>query len=89
MSQYVKDLFGWFVPDQYKTQKMWNREVQSDPWMLEYVPDQYKRQEMYNEAVQSDPWMLEYFPDQYKTKKCAMNQYKVILGCLNMFLIGL
>ena len=51
MSQYVKDLFGWFVPDQYKTQKMWNREVQSDPWMLEYVPDQYKTQEMYNEAV--------------------------------------
>ena len=38
-----------------KTQGMWNREVQSNPWMLEHVPDPYKTQEMYNEAVQRVP----------------------------------
>ena len=69
MSQYVKDLFGWFVPDQYKTQKMWNREVQREPWSLKQVPDQFVTHEMCNEAVQSDPWVLEDVLDQFVTQE--------------------
>ena len=38
MSQY--DLLNiWCVPDQFKTQEMCNRAVQSKPQVLEYVPD--------------------------------------------------
>ena len=82
--QNVKDLLSsWllgYVPDQFKTQEMWNKSVQkfktqemwnksvqSVPWMLKLVPDQYKTQEMCNKAVQRVPWMLKYVPDQYKT----------------------
>ena len=70
MSQYVKDLLSiWFVPDQFKTQKMWNKTVQIYPWALKNVPDHYKTQEMCNEAVQSDNEVLECDPDQYKTQE--------------------
>ena len=69
MSQYVKDLFSWFVPDQYKTQEMWNREVQRDPWRLKQVPDQYKTQEMCNETVQRVPRVLKFVPDQFVTQE--------------------
>ena len=52
LCQYVKDLLNiWLVPDQFKTQEMWNRKVQRIPWMLVNVPDWYKTQEIYNEAV--------------------------------------
>ena len=50
MSQYVKTLLSsLFVPNQYKTQKIWNIEVQSYPWMLKQVPDQFVTQEMWHE----------------------------------------
>ena len=67
LCQYVKDqLDNWY---QFKTQEMWNKKVQSDPWVLERVPDQYKTQEMCNEAVQSFPWVLEDVPDQFVTQE--------------------
>ena len=37
MSQYVKDLLNiWYVPNQFKTQEMWNRAVQRVTEVLEY-----------------------------------------------------
>ena len=73
ISQYVKDLLNiWFlrfVPDQFKTQEICNRAVQSDPWVLRYVPDQFKTQEMCNRAMQRDPWMIEHVPDHFITQK--------------------
>lgn len=39
------------VPDQYKTQEMYERAVEQDPWSLELVPDQYKKEEMCKKAV--------------------------------------
>ena len=49
LCQYVKDLLNiWYVPNQFKTQEMCHRTVQSDTWMLVYVPDQYKTQQMWN-----------------------------------------
>ena len=70
MSQYVKDLLSiWFVPDQFKTQEMWNKTVQSYPWALKYVPDQYKTQEMCNEAVEKKPRVLRFVPDQFVTQE--------------------
>ena len=70
LCQYVKDLLNiWYVPNQFKTQEMWNREVQSDPWMFEYVPDQHKAQEMCNEAVKKSPEVLSFVADQYKTQE--------------------
>ena len=45
LCQYVKDLLNiWYVPNQFETQEMWNRKVQSDPWTLKHVPDRYKTQ---------------------------------------------
>ena len=46
---------------------MWNREVQSYPWMLEHVLDQYKTQEMCIETVKKSPEVRRFVPDQYKT----------------------
>ena len=44
LCQYVKELLNiWYVLNQFKTQEMWNREVQSDTWALSHVPVQYKR----------------------------------------------
>ena len=66
-----KDLLNiWYVPNQFKTQEMRNREVQSDqfvtqkmwdeavkksPEVFRLVPEHLKTQEMCNEAVQSNP----------------------------------
>lgn len=34
------------VPDEYKTQDMGVRDVEDDPYMLEFVPRMYKIEEM-------------------------------------------
>ena len=74
MSQYVKDLLIiWFVPDQFKTPKMWNKTVKIYPWELKCVSDHYKTQEMckemWHKKVQSDPQTLKYVPDQFVTQE--------------------
>ena len=50
LCQYVKDLLNiWLVPDQYRTQKMCNDEVQRDPRVLARVFDQFVTQETCDE----------------------------------------
>ena len=40
-----------YVPDQYKTQQMWNKGILENGGTLKSVPRGYKNQEMCNEAV--------------------------------------
>ena len=51
------------VPDQYKTQKMCNRVIFEDTFMLIYSPNRYETQKMSNEAVTSK--MLEKVYDAF------------------------
>ena len=77
--QYVENILSfWFVPDQYKTQEMWNKAVQRYPWALRYVPDQYKTQEMCNKAVEKSPRMLEHVPDQFVTQQMCNEAVQMV-----------
>ena len=45
------------------------REVEDDPYMLEFVPRRmYKIEEMCETAVGKDPYTLKYVPDRYETQ---------------------
>ena len=44
------------------------REVEDDPYMLEFVPRMYKIEEMCETAVGKDPYTLKYVPDRYETQ---------------------
>ena len=48
----------FYVPDQYKTQEMYNEAVEKSPEALGFVSDQYKTQEMCNKAVEKLPEVL-------------------------------
>ena len=39
------------VPNQYKTQKMYNKVVSNDPFILKHCPNRYKTQEMRDKVV--------------------------------------
>ena len=39
------------IPDQYKTQEMYNKVVLEEPFMLKYCVDWYKTQEISDKAV--------------------------------------
>ena len=41
------------IPDDLKTQEMWDEALHMDPHLLEFVPDYLKTQEMCNETVRS------------------------------------
>ena len=58
-----------FIPDQYKTRWMSERDVDRSQWQLEYVPNHLKIQGMNNEAVGREPISLAYVPDYLKTKE--------------------
>ena len=47
------DVFFVFdsIPDWYKTQKICDRVVSKDPFLVLYCPDKYKTQRVYDEAV--------------------------------------
>ena len=57
------------VPDQYKSQEMWNKAADDNANALEFVPDQYKTQEMCDRVVSEDSFSIRYVPDQCKTQK--------------------
>ena len=44
-----------YVPDQYKTQKLCIRVVNTCSFVFDYVPDQYKAHEMYIRTVDDNP----------------------------------
>ena len=42
-----------YVPDQYKTQQMWDKEILENGGTLKFVPRCYKNREMCNKAVEN------------------------------------
>ena len=46
------------VPDQYKTQEMYDEATKKSPCALCCVPDQYETQEMCNEAVSTKVFLV-------------------------------
>ena len=47
-----KSFFKFFyIPDQYKTQKMFDRIISNEPFSIRYVPDQYKTKQICDKAV--------------------------------------
>ena len=45
------------MPDNLKTQEMWNEAVEEDPSLLAFVPYHYKTQEICNEALAQNPYL--------------------------------
>ena len=63
------------VPDQYKTQEMYNEVVEKSPWMFEHVPDQFVTQKMCDEAVKKSPCALWYKGyEQRKAQKAKIKE---------------
>ena len=70
-----KLLPGWcafFIPNQFKTQRVCDEAVRNMPCMLRYVPDKYKIQGMCIKAVEKDPLQLQHVPDCLKTQECVL-----------------
>ena len=59
--------FLHFVPDKYKTQEMYKRNVGVDPRLLLFGPNKYKTREMCERVVDVQQWMLLCVPDNLKT----------------------
>ena len=64
-----------FVPERYRTQKMW--EAVS-------VPDQYKTQEMCDRFVSEDPFLIVYCADKYKTQRICDKTVEDSLAALKL-----
>ena len=58
-----------YLPDQYKTQQMWDKAILENGGALKAVPDCYKNQETCNKAVDNYLHALEFVPECYKTQK--------------------
>ena len=58
-----------YVPDQYKTEEIYDKVILENDGRLRFVPDCYKNQKMYDKAVDNDDHALEFVPDCYKTPK--------------------
>ena len=46
------------MPDNFKTQEMFNKAVEKDLCSLMNVPDRFKKQNTCIEAVEKYPWLL-------------------------------
>ena len=75
MKLFQNDLLNiWYVSDQYKTQEMCNKAVQSDLWALKYVPDWFVTlQEMWYEKFDDE---LITWRDAYIKRKTQKAQIK-------------
>ena len=58
-----------FTADHLKTQEMYNKAVEEDPWSLKDVPDHFKTQDMFIKTLEVDLYILRYVPDYLKTQK--------------------
>ena len=45
------------MPDNLKTQEMWNEAVEEDPSLLAFVPYRFKTQEFCNEALAQNQYL--------------------------------
>ena len=59
----------FFIPDQYKTQKICNSIISDDPFSIIYIPDRYKTQQLSNKAVDNCLTALKFVPNWFVTSK--------------------
>ena len=66
----VKENPWWLkdVPDKFKTQEIYDKEVRRDPRYLEFIPDLFKKQEMCIKVVEEDSYQLWCIPDHLKSQ---------------------
>ena len=67
-----------YVPDQYKTKKMCDKEIQENDGMLGFIPDYCKDQKMCDKSVDNYSHASKYVSGCYKTQKIwdkAANNY--------------
>ena len=69
---YKRPSFLTLVPDDLKTQEMFNEALLIDPWLLYDVPDYLKTQEMYNEANERAPWLLFDVPYNFRNLRMSI-----------------
>ena len=55
------------VPNHLNTQKMCNKAVDMESYVLEFVPDHLNTPKMCNKSVRINPYMLKYVPDHLET----------------------
>ena len=60
---------SWYISalNHLKTQKMCNKAVRMEPYLLEFVPDHLNTPEMCNKTVRINPYTLKYVPDHLET----------------------
>ena len=61
----------FFITDHFKTQKMYNKEMDMEPRFLPLVAARLKTQEMCEKAVEKYPWLLKHFLDWFVTRQEA------------------
>ena len=57
-----------FFPDQYITQEMCNKVVNTMPKVFRCIPDHFKTQDMCKKALEKDSDMLKYVSDHFKVR---------------------
>ena len=53
------------ILDEFKTQKMYDKAVDEDPYNLKYIPDQFIHQDMCDKDVDVNPGYLPFVPDHF------------------------
>ena len=65
-------------PDRYKTQKMCDRVVSEDAFLITYSPDKYITQKMCDEAVDDSLATLKLIPDWFVTSKMIEKRFTAL-----------
>ena len=73
-----------FVPESYKTSKMYYKDVHRYFFVFDSIPDQYEPQEICNIVVSSYPFLIVYCPDKYKTQRMCDEAVDDSLVALNI-----
>ena len=60
------------ISDPFKSQEMYQRVFEENPYMLEVVPDHFKTQGMCERTVKKDQRLLEFVLITSRRKKCVM-----------------
>ena len=66
------------IPDQYKTEEMFDRIVFEDPFLIAYCPDKYITQKMCDEAVDDSLAALKLIPDWFVISKMITKRFTAL-----------
>ena len=61
--------FSKLIPDDLKTQEMWNKAVEKVPWLLHYVPVQFRTNKMCKRVGEKCLHPFRFISDLLKTQE--------------------